>query len=37
MPYERWGYFLAVQGYEWELSSDDKLELEALLMLAEST
>jgi len=35
-PYEGWGYFLAVQGYEWELSSDDKLELEALLMLAES-
>ena len=37
MPYEGWGYFLAVEGYEWELSSDDKLELEALLMLAGSS
>jgi hypothetical protein len=37
MPYEGWGYFLAEKGYEWELSSDDKLELEALLKLAESS
>ncbi len=36
MPYEGWGYFLAEEGYEWELRSEDKLELETLLMLAES-
>jgi hypothetical protein len=37
MPYEGRGYFIAKEGYEWELSSDDKLELEPLLHWAESS
>jgi hypothetical protein len=37
MPYEDWGFFLAEDAYQWELRSEDKLELEALLRLAESS
>lgn len=35
MPYEGWGFFLATNGYESELRSEDKLELEALTESAE--
>lgn len=37
MPYEGWGYFTAIKGYQWELQAGDKMELEALLLTEPET
>ena len=34
-PHEGRGLFLVRDGYQWELSAEDKLEVDALLRLAE--